>query len=393
MRERFRAFWEWIRPFFGIPKWIETGASNPFFSVSTTLLVIFAGVSASLFTEGIRSHFFLDVPESKSSDGARYFWIFVTLAALAFWLNQAALTKRGNRARSELEEAVRRLKTLPSEVFLPTHSRCWKEASASAIACMVTVNTGKTLSRADVDQAARAVLRAVLEAAKDFDKAGQQLEYSANVMVWRDQAQGIESPNAFHVIEKSLVGPEISGYLELIPELSTNSSAAVPGTRDLSTKAVLLPIPKDPSPFLGDDGVTRIVTLPGAPTTFATGNYSVFPNLQSFFEALNKGTTLDDRVTRQVMSYFKEAEGRHIRSFASFPIMAPGSTDQLPLGVLNIHSRHEGLLEDNGLTLFAPLLEPFLTLLAVILALRGGTTASSVDSSAPNPGESTGTNK
>jgi len=67
---------------------------------------------------------------------------------------------------------------------------------------------------------------------------------------------------------------------------------------------------------------------------------------------------------------------KDIGSFASIPILAPtpnaGTSDNPPLGVLNINSNKKNILKDNGQTLFVPLLEPFLILLATLIVERTG---------------------
>lgn len=356
--------------------------SNPFFAMITTLAILAAGVCASLFTQEIQG----SLNFTKSVEGYQYgaltFWGFLLLAGFLFWANQTALGHREGQVRAQLNDAVRRLNTLPSETFLPSYKVYWDKASVATLACIVTNGSGH-LTLATVEQTIRGVLLAILEAAKDFDGKNNNVQYAANLMLWRDAGNGIEDSQARRLMAPS---PDDAGYLELVPILS----AVSPGQAqtDTRTGSILLPIPRDHQHFVADDGTELLVLLPGAPLTFATGNLSLFTTISSFIDTLKNKTTLDDRVKRRVADYFIQGSGTHIRSFASFALM-PASPDNrlLPLGVLNLHSQETGLLEDNGDTLFAPLLEPFLTLLAVLITLRAGILSKKEQSSAATPGQ------
>jgi hypothetical protein len=289
----------------------------------------------------------------------------------------------------DLETAVKRLNTVPSEIFLPTYSRCWKQAAGITFACIAAKGRGE-LTRSGVEEAIRAVQAAILESAKDFDNADGGSDYSANIMLWRNHGKEIENNTALSVVQVAPLDPMIAGVLELIPALSVvvkgrEGNPKLPESFDTLTRPILLPIPEGPSNFLDDEGVEKLVLLPGAPFAFATGRCTVFPSMQEFLEILRNGTTLDERVKRRVTQYFTEGEGKHVRSFASFAILSGRTAGELPLGVLNLHSSRPGILEDNGETLFAPVLAPFLSLLAVLLSLRTETSVEVSDSAPMTP--------
>ncbi len=91
---------------------------------------------------------------------------------------------------------------------------------------------------------------------------------------------------------------------------------------------------------------------------------------------MDNKSALDLSTINKVKSYFDmQGDGENILSFGSIPILSPSQkanvSNDTPLGVLNIHSAEENLLQDNGQTLFAPLLESFLMLLSVLILKRG----------------------
>lgn len=146
--------------------------SRSAFGMAATMAIVVAGVCASLFTESIRNSGSSWIPAPNDAAGAWLFWLMVFLAALLFWVNHAALTRKSDKARMDLETAVKRLNTVPSEIFLPTYSRCWKQAAGLTLAC-IAAKGRDGLSRGVVEEAIKAVQAAILESAKDFDNADE----------------------------------------------------------------------------------------------------------------------------------------------------------------------------------------------------------------------------
>lgn len=384
------AFVERLRRFFVLPPWLEQCGTRPWFGVLATLAIVFAGVCASLFTKEVRDSVVNLVPAHDSATGAYVFWLAVFIAGGLFWANLAAQTRKGDKARMDLDAAVKRLNTIPSETFLPAYSRCWSQASAVTFACIAAKSQG-SLTPGAIDDAIRTVETAVLESAKDFDGASDSADYSSNIMLWRNNGEPPEDSGALNVARVAPHDPAIAGVLELVPSLSVTVRAqrsgqpGVAASPDTLTKSILLPVPEAQGKFLDDNGVEKLVLLPGAPLAFSSGECAVFPRMQEFIEMLRNGTTLDDRVKRRVINYFTEGEGKHIRSFGSFAILPPGAESALPIGVLNLHSNCAGILEDNGETLFAPVLAPFLSLLALLLSLRKQARLEAAPAAAPAP--------
>lgn len=380
----------WFRRFFGMPRWVVWLGSRAWFGMLTTLAIVFAGVCASLFTNSIRNTATDLIPKESDALGGWIFWLAVFTAGLLFWVNHAALTRKSDKARMDLETAVKRLNTIPSEIFLPTYSRCWNQAAGVTFTC-IAASKSSVLKRSDVESAIQTVQYAILETAKDFDGASEAADYSANIMLWRNSGEKPESENALSVVRVAPEDPSIAGVLELIPRLSVivkgqrNLGSIATGATDTLTKPILLPVPEDQEKFLDDKGREKLVLIPGAPLAFKTGSCAVFPTMQEFIALLRDGTTLDDRVKRRITHYFTDGEGKHIRSFASFAILSGRSAAELPIGVLNLHSNCAGILEDNGETLFAPVLAPFLSLLAVLLALRSQASVEAAEPAKPAP--------
>lgn len=384
----------WLRRFrlkeSAADKVIERVVTSPTFSAVITLLIVLAGAAASLFTEAIRAFGtpFGHLPSGTASVGAAAFWLLVVLAVALLVLNQAGIYRRSTREQqamtsslAQLDLAVRRLNTLPSENFLPSFQDSFREAIG--VALLPVVDEGAGIDQ--VNAAVRAVLAAIADTAKDFDGAPSDTIYGANIMIFRGREQLSQITDALQLVH---VGPshiEYSGALELLPQLST--CTAEPGKVDRRTSPISLPVPSDNADYY-DSGsrATKSVVIPGAPTSYVKATFDAFATIDAFLQRLHDHTSLDRRLVGRVQDYFTIGPGKDIKSFASLPIVGfaePGSGEagarsndpqsasvMTPLGVLNIHSQRPGLLADNGATLFAPLMGPFLSLLAILLVHR-----------------------
>lgn len=347
---------------------METAAAHPFFGGATAFVTIMAGALASFYTSEIKNNLTPFWGADSFSSHASYFWACVILAGVFFVSSQWAQTRRAARATSKLEEMINRLQTLPADGYLPSYQSCYRIAASNALA--VIYSQSATLTQ--VEAAIRTVLGAILETARDFDRSGDTL-YCANIMLWREGGVGLEAPTPIHLVQGGNGCPQFAGLLELMPNLST-STANQAYARDSHAKPVTLPVPRDSAPVRNKNQELAYPMLPGAPWAFVNRVFASYNSIKSLFNWLDTKSSADLHTIESIKKYFRDGDGKNIRSFGSIPILLPTASapteDSFPIGVLNLHSAQENILKDNGQTLFAPLLEPFLILLSVLLIAR-----------------------
>lgn len=366
---------------------LDRWLGSPAFAAVVTFLVVLAGAAASLFTEGIRQFqlfSWMKIPAGTDLGGAAAFWLLVVLSVILLYVNQRGVAGIAAREQSalkgslaQLDDAVRRLNTLPTKNFLPAFQDSFREALATALLPLAD----DTATVSQIEKAIRAVLAAIADTAKDFDGATMDAVYGANIMVFRRRDEPSQVVDALGLVRVGPCHEEYLGALELVPALST--STAEPGQPDARIKAICLPVPTDGNDYY-DSGAkqTKSVLIPGAPTSYVKKTFDAFASIDDFLARLDSSTSIDRRHVGRIQQYFTSGDGKAIKSFASLPIVditeisagtqgaEDESTNGRPIAVLNIHSESPGLLEDNGATLFAPLAGPFLNLLAILLSQR-----------------------
>lgn len=371
---------------------------SPGFAAVVTLLAVLAGAAASLFTEGIRAHGGIAIPDAESGWGAFAFWTLTGIAMLAVVANQRILSDKSEHQRAALSEslaqldsAVRRLNTLPNEGFLPSFQDSFGEAFALAVMAIAEPK----VTPAQVEAAIRAVLAALTDTAKDFDGAAQNTVYSAHVLLFRPRGEAPQTSDALGLPQVTPNHSEYSGALEVIVELSTTSRS--PGDIDTGLSCIHLPIPTDGADYFDvATGRMKSRLIPGAPSAFVKGTFDAFTTIDDFMLRLRESSI--DRVhVGTIQQYYTQGAGRGVRSFATIPIMdltaigqesdeADVGASARSLAVLSLQSEKEGLLADNGATLFAPLAGPFLNVLAILLLRRQEVSPTSrLSSSSPCP--------
>lgn len=342
------------------------------FSGLALFMSILAGAHASKYAEAIYSNLSPFWLAKTFSIEASVFWGLVYLALIFFILGQVVQNKRADKAIGKLDSMIKRLQTLPAEGYLPSYQSCYRVAAANSFLVLLSPET----KIEQVELAIRSVLGSILETARDFDKAGE-IEYAANIMLWHAEGKDVEATKPLELIPNMINHPDLEGVLELIPALSTTTTNNIKDkyNQDKLVKPILLPIPKNRKPIYDTNMNLRSQLLPGAPYAFIYKVFASYKNINTLFDWLDNDCAASLETINQVKSYFMpNGAGENIRSFGSLPILLPSAnattSEALPLGVLNIHSAKENILEDNGQTLFTPLLEPFLMLLSMLLLKR-----------------------
>lgn len=348
---------------------VEWIASLPFFGGATAVLMIMAGALASFFTEEIKTNLTPFWSSSSVSIKATTFWFCIFSAGFFLGLGEWAQNRKVTRTANSLENMVKRLNTLPADGYLPSYQSCYRVAAA--ITYSVTYHPNPTILQ--VEEAIRNVIGAILETARDFDQGGDS-SYCGNIMLWRENGDSIEAASPIHIVNYVKGDPQVSGLLELIPELSTTTEGNERYDKDLSIKSIILQIPSDASPVHDKEMNLRYPLLPGAPLAFINKVFVSYESISKLHEWIDTKCGLEARAISKIKSYFSHGDGKSIRSFCSIPILLPTKDANTgtanPIGILNLHSAEEGILQDNGQTLFAPLLEPFLMLLSLLLLKR-----------------------
>lgn len=337
--------------------------AGPLFGAVTTLAILMAGAMASFFTNEIKDNSSFALRQGHSlSWTATGFWAVCLFAGLCFFGTQWAQARQTRRTNAKLESIVARLRTLPSEDYLPSYREAFRQAGLLSMAALLSGSA----SRDEVSKTIQAVLRAIVETARSFDSADNVSVYSASVMLFRSDAAEFESANPVYQID-GMNDSELAGFLELIPALTVASSPTIQSRENVS---LVLPIPRDQSPLREESGHDRFRILPGAPWAYVFKSPVCFVEMASFYDSLRDHSSLDHHNMAKVRAYFDSGPAKEVRSFASFPILEPVFGGTGVIAVLNLHSSEPGLLEDNGPELFAPLLEPFQLLLSLLIVSR-----------------------
>lgn len=361
-----------------VAEFFEKMGSNAWFGGATAVITVLAGGLASFFTDEIKTYLlpFFGIGAYVVSWKATVFWICVALAGGSLGLGQWSQGRRNARATAKLESMVVKLETLPTGKFLPD----WQEACRISLLDGVTLVLSETKSIEQVEQLIRDLLGSILQTAQQFDKIWHPVQYSANIMVWREA--DAKSNVKLEAASPKVIVPwfqgdvRVSGVLELIPGLSTTLTAGDPApfVPDIGAEPVVLPVPVDLSLAYDVNRKSRSPVLPGAAWAHVNKQFAQFPDVSKFAEWIDERTSIDTHAANAMKDYFFKGDGDHIKSFGSIPVLSPAAKRGLehlrPIAVLNLHSNEPGLLEDNGQTLFVPLLEPFLVLISILLVER-----------------------
>jgi hypothetical protein len=378
-------------------RWWRMVPRSPVTGTVTTLLILFAGLLASIHSANIRSHP-LGPLAKWMHDGSYLFVITAALGAFLFFWERTANQADSRDARRELDEVTQRLiretedlkhlvRTVPPADFLVFFERIYTRLAAVTAATVRAPSDPGEIET--LDGSVRAVLGGAGALARKFDLRGSNAAravYGVNLMVFRPA----EDTPAWRALAERCTQRDpamrtdpqtLSGVLEYIPRLSTRSIDAgegdqTPGSDSLlSDNCFVLPIPV---PELRVDQAGRSRVLPGAPLALVDGIPKLYASIDHFYSDLHNrcGFAADVRV--QAETHFERYKD-HIQSFLSIPIMEGPEAGGPPeatkperfLGVLNIHRDQRSLLGEEELAeQFAILALPLKTMLSLLLQKR-----------------------
>lgn len=342
-----------------------TFLAAPYTGGVMTLCIIAAGALASFYAEAIKQSMTWPLSWENFPGNVVAFWILSALSGILFSGAQWAQARRAKEVSDSVTHAIRRLSTLPAESFLPAYQAAFKQAGLNAILALQEISDPEA-KIAVVDLAIRNVLESIVQTARSFDGARDETQYSASLMLFRQRFADLATKEPVLQFD-GYDERQLAGYLELMPELSTNKERAF--------VSLVLPVHRETKKIVDHEGKERFRVLPGAPWAYTYRAAAWFESVDIFVDSLINTTSLDHYSVLKVREYFEEGPARDVKSFASIPILQPSfemEQGSEVLGVLNLHSSEEGLLSDNGKTLYAPLLAPFNLLLSVLLVERSG---------------------
>jgi len=359
----------------------ENIAGNPVFGGITAIISVVAGGLASFFTDEIKSAIypFFWLKDGVFSWTATSFWASVIAAGMCLAAGQWSQSRKADRSSKRLEAMVAKLETLPTARFLPD----WRSLCRLTLECLF-VATREQSDRETLEQLIRNVLGAIALVAKGFDEVLDG-EYTANVMLWHkcdlvNQVK-LEGTNHQNPMKWNNGDSGTQGILELVPMLSATCEPDENGkfSPDPNAKWFILPVADNTLPVFDGNNNERNQVLPGATSSFVAEEFILFINVNEFARAIDDKTSINAHEAKALKDYFKEGEGRHIKSFGSIPIIPivsilgndpQGISHSQAIGILNIHSTRPNMLANNASELFLPLLEPFLVTLFALLNQR-----------------------
>jgi hypothetical protein len=379
--------------------------SSEIIAALIAILTILSGLEIALWTKEIQDSMLAPFWKGEFDGKSTVFWLQVLLIGLLFWQSLVAQSRKAQRAAhalqvgvsetkstsealkiqiEEIQKVATRIESLPPESFLSDYKEITRRAMRSAM--LAIASRGGHLQ--EVDDAIRNVLGAILSLALKYDRQRSGAIYSANIMLLReDWILETKTPFSFRDLTFSKGNPAFPRALELIPSLSTSSeSDRFEPEKDL--KALVIPIPKEVAPVLDSQKRQRYPVLPGAPWSFVYREFASFPTIALLSQWLDERSSASEEDRAAIREHFEKGAGSAIKSFVSMPIddSAPSGETPPVLGVLNIHSSSVDILGVKGSERFAPLVEPLLGCLTVLINLRFD-----VQSQAVTAGEAHGT--
>lgn len=361
-----------------------------------------AGLAASVYSSELKAAIPLlrkiDTWSTVSGDAIMAGVLFLAFFVL-YALQQSAKNMQEADARKalfaeteRLKQLVARLETLPPDGFLQQFQSLYQ-----GVAKLQPVAFNADATPDDAASALRSILKSIAALAHKFDNAPDG-SYTANLMVCHS-ASYLRSLNNTQrdSLEQRLIfcpelpSPKLAGLravLTMVPEISsdfdeTSLASQVP--------SIVLPIPLSTAVDLGPELGVRSKLIPGAPFAAVTHRYAAFDSIRAMLDWCRNRSDTTRETLSELTAFFHNGQGATVKSFISIPICVVVPAHNAPpdllaglsivsedkksieicLGVLNIHSKNEGILGGTGYPMFVPIIEPFVTVLAMLLTKFG----------------------
>jgi len=330
-------------------------------------------------------------------------WTAIVLF-LAFFLFYAGQQSANNRqtfeAKTELfaetnklAALIGRLDSLPPDGFLQKFQELHRLS-----ADLWRIPAVGEESKETIELYIRNVLSSIAGLAHKFLKTSDGQDYSANLMLCRnqDQIQQLSKKENEDLEHRLLFCPDlpapkllhVTTVLDLIPQLCSDYEQ---GERHLSsTPSIALPVFHAKDTDLGPESGHKFKVLPGAPFAAITHAYAAFESAESLLVWCQDQADFTAATISEIRAYFGSGPGKQIKSFISIPVCVRTNEPKLAslpfgglsikvgddqhehcLGVLNIHSPAQNILGGDGYPLYVPIIEPFVAILAHLLEVYG----------------------
>jgi hypothetical protein len=344
---------------------------QPWFAGIAAIVGAIAGVLGAVWTEHIRLAFPFDCCGGQIDTYALRFWIaviaFGVMFGSNFWAQSSVLDEHTDRLAAGLNTLRDSSKTLEEQIqtFPPKYFLDGFEALLVGCYPVAVKASQPAATPKEMREGIISVLSSIAYMAKLFDAGPKATEYSANIMVFRDfanlsrdQIADFEGRAKFS-FRAGTGGGGWSGVLELIPNLAVflrGDRIFLDGEARLPRFVLEVPLPK----YRLDYGKSTVI--PGAPEAFCEGAYTFVHDTHEMADECRRNRAIRQSVLVEMDRYFREEEGRDIRSFVSIPLQRPvdgevaaGDQERLRIGVINIHCGVTNMLRARGAGLFVPM--------------------------------------
>jgi len=241
--------------------------------------------------------------------------------------------------------------------------------------------------RTRLEESIRQVLGHMALFARELDAAPSSTTYSAAIYIFHSSARLRAMPDADREL---LLGRErfvfydelprdpaqISGVLEMRPELSTRALDTEGFAPDPTSPQIVLPVPRPDNGFATVGGRERWKGLPGAPYTALTQKAVPFESIEAVVNWIDAHADLTAATRQRLLSQFDYSTPGHgrneVRSFLPLPIVMPAQVEEqqaqrVLVGVAVIQSSAANLLAGHRHETFANVGTPFLVYLASLV--------------------------
>ncbi len=357
------------------PRSIEQFTTQWWFAGLTAMAGAFAGLLGSVFSGEIKSAFPFVLQNGPIEWVAVLFWSALGVFGAMFGLNFRGQAQTAelqiDRLHEETRVLERLLRTLPPENFLERFETVLEATYISVLECKQKSDDPKQL----LINAIKANLGAIAALAKMFDGDHEGVIYSANVMMYVPVNSLTDAELSTYQGRIRFLGEEhlnlrdaLSGLLVLDPRFAMSVKSGEL-KEDTAMIEVILPVPSpDRRSYAKQSGV-----LPGAPEAFLhPDGLSGYADTASLANFCRDQRPFHPRVAEELETYFETAPGDQIKSFFSISIpsaeeLCIGSSCE-PMGVLNMHSNKTNILGEKEVSMFLPLVRPFVLWIATLLA-------------------------
>jgi hypothetical protein len=359
-------------------------ARTPLYDPILYLCVLLTGLQGSLFGEQIirgLGHFaWFGCPTFNP----RATWFLASAVITSFlygaqrWsllLEREAQNRTYANSQKRIEDSTERLetstdklrleiRTMPPENFLDAVGRTFRSAENTAHSLLIGEKPPPKLVR----QGIRLLLDNFAELALLFDNNPEE-PYHANVMTYHPSTElkdatvsALESRLKFE--REGVHIKKMDGVLDLRLDLSTCSDGSSGGgpVKDDTLEPLVIAIPSRIKEVKEDPDEERYYALPGAPIAWADRYADQYSNTDELLSWYESDCVPDEHVKNSIQDYFNQSNNL-IGSFVAVALIynqegeketEQGNIDNLyrkdeievPIGILNIHRRSEGILKD-----------------------------------------------